>query len=158
VVVALVAVFAVLPGAPAFADPPTFETLHFSFNGVAPVLTQVCGFTVMRHQERTVRIAVFTDQHGNVVKELDQYLTSGSLVANGITVQFNDAGPVHMTFNADGTYQFEQSGLTYNYHGTNFRFAGRLVDVVDADGNVISESFSGNDRGSLNDICAALTP
>ena len=154
----LLALWAALPAAPALADPPTFETLHFSFNGPAPFFTQACGFPVVRHQERTVRVAVFTDQHGNVTKETDHYVTSGSLVANGITVTFNDSGPQHWTFLADGTAQVVQNGVTYNYRGTGFHLTGRLVEVFDADGNVISDSFTGSDRGSLDDLCAALTP
>jgi hypothetical protein len=154
----LLAVWAALAGAPALADSPTFETLHFSFNGPAPVFTQACGFPVVRHQERTVRVALFTDQSGAVIKEADHYSTSGSLVANGIAVNFNDSGPQHWTFYADGSEQVVQEGVTLNYRGTGFHLAGRLVEVYDPDGNVLSSSFTGSHQGSLADVCAALTP
>jgi catechol 2,3-dioxygenase-like lactoylglutathione lyase family enzyme len=154
----LLAAWAALPAAAALANPPTFETLYFSFNGPAPFFTQACGFPVVRHQERTVRVALFTDQSGAVIKEADHYSTSGSLVANGIAVNFNDSGPQHWTFYADGSEQVVQEGVTLNYRGTGFHLAGRLVEVYDPDGNVLSSSFTGSDQGSLADVCAALTP
>jgi hypothetical protein len=156
--VGLLAVTAALPGAHALANAPTIETTHTVFTRVVPFFSQACGFTVVRHRDLTIRTAIFTDRSGNVVKELDNYQDNGYFQANGITVNYSEAGPNHVTYYADGSVLYSGSGLFYNYRGPEYRFAGRVATLVDADGNVISDSFHGIDRGSLDDLCAALTP
>lgn len=157
-VLGLVALFAALPAGPAFANPPTMQTIHNDSTRVVPYFSRLCGFTVVRHRDLTIRIHIFTDQDGNVVREIDNFQDNGYLAANGLIVNYHGAGPNLVTFYPDGSILFAGTGLFYNFPGTGDHFAGRASELDDADGNVISESFSGIDEGSFADVCAALTP
>lgn len=152
------AVLAVMPAAQALADAPTMITTHTEFTRVVPGISQLCGFTVVRHRDLTIRTAIFTDRNGNVVKELDNYQDNGYFSANGITVNYSEAGPNHIVYYPDGSVLYSGSGLFYNFRGAGFRFAGRTATLVDANGDVVYDDFSGIDQGSQEDLCAALTP
>src|SRR5438270_13587997 len=52
---------AAVPASQAFANPPTFDTVTINYTVVAPGFSCECGFTVVRHEEGTIRIAVLTD-------------------------------------------------------------------------------------------------
>jgi hypothetical protein len=155
--VGLIALCAAAPATPARADAPTITTTHTVFTRISPFYSEQCGFPVTRHRDLTIRQAIYT-RNGVVVKELDNYQDVGYVTANGLTVTYSEAGPNRVTYYADGSVEYSGAGLFYNFHGTGFRFAGRVDTLVDANGEVISDTFGGVDQGSLADVCAALTP
>jgi hypothetical protein len=160
-VVGLVAVFAALPAAQAFADAPAVQTFHFNFTRQNHFWSQACGFDVTFHLERDLRITDFTDHNGNFVREIVRVHDAGWLAAHGVTLNYNGAFSDMFTQNPDGTAQLAETGLVYQVRGTSYRIGGRSLTLFDADGNYISDSFNGNnqtDQVAIDGVCAALNP
>jgi hypothetical protein len=117
-----------LPGA-ASAAPP--QQTVFAINDTFTV-SGICAFPIVETGQGTARIIDFTDQSGNVVREID--LTPGfrvSFSANGITLRTVSPSLGHVTFNADGTATLTVTGLSGHISvpgkGTVALSAGRVV-------------------------------
>jgi hypothetical protein len=117
-----------LPGA-ASAAPP--QQTVFQINDTFTV-SGICAFPIVETGQGTARIIDFTDQSGNVVREID--LTPGFKVtfsANGITLRTASPSLAHITFNADGTATLTVTGLSGHISvpgkGTVALSAGRVV-------------------------------
>jgi hypothetical protein len=117
-----------LPGV-ASAAPP--QQTVFPINDTFTV-SGICAFPIVETGQGTARIIDFTDQSGNVVREID--LTPGfrvSFSANGITLTTSSPSLGHVTFNADGTATLTVTGLSGHISvpgkGTVALSAGRVV-------------------------------
>jgi hypothetical protein len=154
-----------LPSA-ASAAPPQ-QTVS-SFN-VTFTVSGICAFPIVETAQGTARIIDFTDQSGNVVREID--LTPGltvSFSANGITLTTVSPSLGHVTFNADGTATLTVTGLSGHISvpgkGTVALSAGRVVLLL-TDGQppqILAEdgtfSFGFGDLPPIEaQLCSALS-
>jgi hypothetical protein len=60
-----------LSGTGARAAPPKHFTFDFDFTVPRPILSAICGVPVFVHIEGAVRVTLFQDQSGSVIRELD---------------------------------------------------------------------------------------
>jgi hypothetical protein len=125
----LVALATLLLPSAASAAPPQ-QTVS-SFN-VTFTVSGICAFPITETAHGTARIIDFTDQSGNLAREID--LTPGFMVsfsANGITLTTVSPSVGHITFNADGTATLAATGLSGHISvpgkGTVALSAGRIV-------------------------------
>jgi hypothetical protein len=154
-----------LPGA-ASASPP--QQTVFPINDTFTV-SGICAFPIVETGQGTARIIDFTDQSGNVVREID--LTPGfkvSFSANGITLTTASPSLGHVTFNADGTATLTSTGLSGHISvpgkGTVALSAGRVVLLL-TDGQppqILAEngtfSFGFGDLPPIEaQLCSALS-
>lgn len=117
-----------LPSAASAAPPQqTVGTINDTFT-----VSGICAFPIVETATGTARIIDFTDQSGNLVREID--LTPGltvSFSANGITLTTVSPSLGHVTFNADGTATLTVTGLSGHISvpgkGTVALSAGRVV-------------------------------
>jgi hypothetical protein len=99
---------------------------------VPSAASAICAFPIVETAQGTARIIDFTNQSGNLVREID--LTPGltvSFSANGITLTTVSPSLGHITFNADGTATLTVTGLSGHISvpgkGTVALSAGRVV-------------------------------
>jgi hypothetical protein len=125
----LVALATLLVPSAASAAPPqqTVGTINDTFT-----VSGICAFPIVETAQGTARIIDFTNQSGNLVREID--LTPGltvSFSANGITLTTVSPSLGHITFNADGTATLTVTGLSGHISvpgkGTVALSAGRVV-------------------------------
>jgi hypothetical protein len=126
---ALAALATVLLPSAASASPP--QQTVFPINDTFTV-SGICAFPITETGQGTARIIDFTDQSGNVVREIDltpRFMVSFS--ANGITLTTVSPSVGHVTFNADGTATLTVTGLSGHIsvpgEGTVALSAGRVV-------------------------------
>jgi hypothetical protein len=132
---ALAALAAVL--LPSAASAATPQQTVFPINDTFTV-SGICAFPIVETAHGTARIIDFTDQTGNVIREID--LTPGltvSFSANGITLSTVSPSLSHITFNADGTATLTVTGLSGHIsvpgQGTVALSAGRFVLLLTDD-------------------------
>lgn len=124
------------------------------------VLTQ-CGFPVLDHEEGVAIVESFTDEEGNLVRQI---ITSPGLTEiltnldTGKTVVLHIPGPGFIDWNPDGSATFTGAGPFFFFVNPAtltpglFYTTGRFVSTFDANGNRTSfESV-----GPVTDVCAEL--
>jgi hypothetical protein len=117
---------------------------------------EICAFPtridILLNQEYGM---VFTTAAGAQYMLVDGRLTSRTTnLSTGRSVVDNISGPGRFDFGADGgaTTTFLGNALVW-YPGHLLRTSGRLVQVTDADGNIVSLS---DPRGHVEDLCVSL--
>jgi hypothetical protein len=156
VLISVIAVLALAAAPTAGADKPT-RTI---FSPSPDFTTDVCGFDVLVHSEGQTIVTTFTDEEGNVVREITVFpgfrwvLTR---VDTGETVVAVIPGPGFLRLNEDGSGSFTGTGpWSWLSHPETFEpgifvSQGRWVTTFDAEGN-----FSFDIVGRLVDVCAEL--
>jgi hypothetical protein len=156
-VLILSAVLLALAIAPAAtAGKPTREV----FPALPDEVLDLCGFPVLNHEEGYGVVESFTDDEGNLVRQiltgpgLSETLTN---LDTGKTIVLNAEGPGFRDFNPDGSTSFTGAGPTVFYFnpftlGPGLFYAtGRFVIARDANGNRTFEIV-----GTITDVCAEL--
>lgn len=151
------------PAAQAYAAPPSVERIIIDQTIPAGGLTAVCGFPVQRHDELSIVVRVFTDNSGNVVKEIDSYHGTQTFSANGHSAVGRTTGPEIFLVHPDGSLTIQSNGPTRFVvlpgAGPVWGNTGHVTVEVDPDGNVTSVTSSGLDATSnVAALCAALAP
>jgi hypothetical protein len=145
---------------PARAAAPTTDVVHINSTSVAAQTSAACGFTVLRHVEGTLVVRTFYDNAGGFRRELDQYHLVQTLAANGNTLVGHTDQNIHVVLLPDGSFTVAYAGTdartTVPGAGISFGSAGRLLEVYDADGNLVSAQDVGDVRGDFAALCAAL--
>lgn len=163
---ALAALATVLLPTAASASPP--QQTVFPINDTFTV-SGICAFPITETDHGTARIIDFTDQSGNLVREID--LTPGltvSFSANGITLRTASPSLGHVTFSADGTATLTVTGLSGHIsvpgEGTVALSAGRVVLLLtdDQPPQILAEdgtfSFGFGDLPPIEaQLCSALS-
>jgi hypothetical protein len=156
-VLILSALFLALAIAPAAsAGKPTREIIP----AVPDSVLDLCGFPVLDHEEGYTIVESFTDEEGNLVRQI---FTSPGLretltnLDTGKTVVLNIEGPGFLDLNPDGSSSFTGTG-PYLFLFDPFKLtpglfyaAGRFVISFDANGNRSFEIV-----GTIRDVCAEL--
>jgi hypothetical protein len=140
-----VVVLGLVTAAPVLAAKPEIEVEEVSFSFLDEFLTEECGFPVTFSGEGQVIHRTWTDENGDVTREVHTVNHTRSLTANGQTLTFKDSGVDKVTINPDGTVQVEIIGnlgvLTVPGYGTVSGAAGRVVllltPVLDEEGNPV---------------------
>src|SRR3954468_5010326 len=155
----VVAVATMVVGAPAAAaNPPTREI------NPAPediVITGQCAFPVLGHIEGNEIDTTFTNKAGDAVKLMAVFpgnTVTFTNIATGKAIAISGAGLFHAQLKRDGSGFVQVTG-----HGPSFPnpitgepgiwyLSGRLIAVLDADGNPTSMDST----GKLVNLCAQL--
>lgn len=158
----LAAAFAVGASAPALATSPSVETVAINVTFTPPALSAACGFAVTRRVVGTVTVRTFFDQGGDFTRELDTYLLTETLTANGHTLIGRTTQSIFVTLLAD-------DGFTVTFVGSDFRLSvpgsgisfgsvGRLSLLFSADNELLDVLQDvGDVRADFTPICAALS-
>ncbi len=157
---ALVLAFSAVTGV--FAAGPIRTVEAIDFVGLSPVLTAACGFPVARHATGTLATLVWLDDQGQPVRATYTFPTAKlELSANGRSLMASAAGPGFETYNPDGTLTLVSTGTihftTAPGSGPVLGFAGRMVETLDAGGDVIASDFNGA-SGDVEAACAYFAP
>ena len=163
VIVGLAALLAAGPVPQAHAAPPSIERIVIDQTVQAGAVAAACGFPVLRHDQLSITVHVFTDNSGNVVKEIDNYYGTVTFMANGHSAVGRNDGPETTLFHPDGSLTITDSGPTRFVvspgAGPVWGDTGHFVVEIDPNDNVISMTFSGlNSFGNVAGLCAALAP
>jgi hypothetical protein len=157
-VLILSALFLALAIAPAAtAGQPTREV----FPALPDEVLDLCGFPVLDHEEGYAVVESFTDDQGNLVRQI---ITAPGLretftnLDTGKTIVLNNEGPGVRVLNPDGSFRsFTGTGPFVFYFnpftlGPGLFYAtGRFVIARDANGNRTFEIV-----GTITDVCAEL--
>ena len=155
----LVAALAIAPTAN--AGKPTTET--FPPPPDFTVSASVCGFPVLVHSEGTSVVTTFTDEDGNVLRQILTFPGSRQSFTNlntseSILVATN--GPGELGFNPDGSSSLTGTGpWSWIGHPVTgepgiFLTQGRFVANFDAAGSRTSFNLAGR----IVDLCAEIAP
>ena len=159
----------------ATADEPLLIRKYVDITVLQPGLSALCGFTVYRRVEGLVDAALFLDDQGNAVHEID---TSPSLrytffaPETGESVSYPGTGTLITDYYPDGTAVATSHGHLTLVHmpGTGpllisvgrLVFTAEVIDVIDGIpviGPPIDVLFeAGVDHGSILQACQALAP
>jgi hypothetical protein len=141
------------------ADPPTREV----FPPGEDFTANDCGYPILVHSEGNTIRTTFTNNQGEVVRQIETYPGFRWILTNldtGETFTAIIPGPLMLRFNADGTTTFKGTGpwgWGPTHPGTGepgiFLLRGKISQFIDADGNVTS-SFTGH---TVN-LCEQLAP
>ena len=140
----------------ATAGKPTREV----FPALPDAVLDQCGFPVLDHEEGFGIVLSFTDEEGNLVRQISLAPGLRETLTNldtGKTVVVNIAGPGHLDLNPDGSRSFTGTGPFLFYFDPFtlgpglFYSAGRFVIARDANGNRTFEIV-----GTITDVCAEL--
>jgi hypothetical protein len=122
-----------------------------------------CGFPVLVHSEGVTIVTTFTDDEGNVVRQILVFPGSRQSFTNlntGESIAFATVGPAFWTFNPDGSASLRGVGPSgWFFHPLTrergiFFTTGRWVVTFDAEGNETSFEIT----GPIVDICAEIAP
>ena len=154
----LSALFLALAIAPAAsAGKPTREIIPAAPDAVV----NQCGFPVLDHEEGYTIVESFTDEEGNLVRQiftnpgLRETLTN---LDTGKTVVLNIEGAGFLDLNPDGSGSFTGTGGWFFFvHPATltpglFFTTGRFVNTFDANGHRTSFEMV----GTITDVCAEL--
>ena len=151
---ALLLALAIAPAAS--AGKPTREVLP----PFPDAVLDLCGFPVLDHEEGHIVLLSFTDDEGNLVRQivtnpgLRETLTN---LDTGKTIVLNIEGQGVLELNPDGSRSFTGTGGNLFYFDPFtltpglFYTTGRFVIGVDANGNRTFENV-----GTITDVCAEL--
>lgn len=149
----------IVPAHTVLADQPSIQRISIdSGPQPAPVLTRHCGFTVMREDVLNQTIFTYADGSSKTVGG-PSYTTYFGPSGKTLTAQL--AGAFTVTNNPDGTTTIVETGnaslIVVPGVGPVRGAAGRFVQVLDQDGNVISETETGAQPDTNFDaICSYL--
>jgi hypothetical protein len=142
--------------APALAAKPTREVIDIGTPADeaadAAFLTALCGFPITVTTDATVTVHVFTDRHGDFMREIDKYLIRETFTnpASGESVTLHDVGPDLFWFNRDGELLLALVGRSLTGSG----YIGRFVLNLDTGETV---HVAGKSVGSLEgQVCDPL--
>jgi hypothetical protein len=154
----LLAVLIALAIAPAAtAGKPTREIIPASYDAV----TNECGFPVHGRDEGYTIVESFTDEEGNLVRQIftnPRYRTVLTNLDTGKTIVLNISGPGFLDLNPDGSGTFTGTGpYIFTFHPALltpglFFTTGRFVIGFDANNNRTSFAIV----GPIRDVCAEL--
>jgi hypothetical protein len=158
---ALLLAFSAVAGASA-GNGPIRTVYTTDFHDLSPILTAECGFPVTRDASGTLAELVWLDAQGQPVRATYTFPTAKlELSANGHVMKANAAGPGFVTYSSDGSTTEVSTGTihftTAPGSGVVFGLAGRLVEVLNANGDVIDSDFHGT-SGEIAKACAFLAP
>lgn len=150
---------------PVAAAKPIIETIviddHFVESGL-------CQFDVTVDGSGHIRVAVFADKDGNVVKQVSNFAIRVSYSANGQTVSVVDTGVDLVRFSADGSFTIAVTGniqlATDAGTGVISGSAGRTLLLLTPTGEVDEEGFPILDvtvlaekgKRATGDLCTVL--
>ena len=158
VTTAALAAGAVLAAAPAQASGGTRTVEELDFVNPNHLL-DVCGFAVSLHVRGTFNVVSFTDDEGNLTKEIRTYRFRGTLSANGVSVEGISRGPEIWTYNADGTATVQVHGVVNRRvpgHGTVTLSAGYKVVIIDGETETVVVEPTGQAEDAAQ-LCAIFS-
>ena len=153
---AVLAAMGVASAGTAAATPPDGFTLHVDDTFLSRN-SQACGFDILLHLEGTMTFRDFYDRDGELSRSLTTYpglFYTFINAATGVSVTSRSPDPEHFTWNPDGSFTLEVTGLVMNLAGAGQRAiqAGHFNVSVDAEGHA-SETTP---VGRFDDYHAAL--
>jgi len=158
---AALAAASVLTTAPAQAAGPEHYVVTQDFTiAEHPYFSDVCGFPVELHVWGSFSIVEWTDEEGDVTKEIRNFRFRSTSTANGVAVNGITMGPEIWTFAEDGTSTGQIMGVVNRRipgAGTVTLFAGYELKYVDGDVEVLLSGPAGQ-REDAALICSAFTP
>ena len=136
---ALLAVTGLATAGSAGAAPPDRFRLHVDDTFLSRT-SVACGFDILLHVEGTMSFTDFYDRDGNLTRTLTTYpglFYTFINPASGASVTSRTPDPEHYTWNPDGSFSLDVTGLVMNLAGAGQRAvqAGRFVVTVDGEGN-----------------------
>ena len=156
---AALAAASALTAAPAQADGPTHSVEEVDFTIPAhPHYSSICGFPVDLHVWGSYNVVTWTDDEGNLTKEMRNYRFRSTSTANGVTVDGSTRGPEHWTWAEDGSAEMRHVGVVNRRipgQGTVTFFAGYEVVVIDGESEVVVTSVGQREDVAL--MCSAFT-
>src|SRR5215210_2443686 len=125
--------------------------------------SEACGFDILLHVEGTMSFTDFYDRNGEPTRSLTTYpglFYTFINAATGASVTSRSPDPEHYTWNSDGGFTVEVTGLVMNLAGAGQRAlqAGRFVVTVDAEGNGSETEPLGRSDDYHAALCAILAP
>jgi hypothetical protein len=158
---ALVLAFSAVAGASA-SNGPIRTVYPIDDISPSPILTAACGFPVTRYAAGTMVTLVWLDAQGQPARTTYTFPNvTFELSANGHVLTGNASGPGFDTYHPDGSVTQVATGTirftTAPGSGVVFGLAGRLVEVLDANGDIIASDFNGI-TGDVAKACAFLAP
>lgn len=147
---ALTSTVAVGTAVPASAAPPRTESLDVTFQSRG--LTEACGVPVTQHLWGT--FSVLEQQH----RTFTQFRFRSTLTAGDVVVDSRAYGPTVEEHAEDGSVTVTQLGVTMRNvpgSGTVGPNAGRIVKVVDVDGEELVVAERGFEQGP-EELCSVL--
>ena len=158
---AALAAASVLTTAPAQAAGPEHYVVTQDFTiAEHPYFSDVCGFPVELHVWGSFSIVEWTDEGGEVTREIRNFRFRSTSTANGVSVNGITMGPEIWTFAEDGTSTGQIMGVVNRRipgAGTVTLFAGYELKYVDGDVEVLLSGPAGQ-REDAALICSAFTP
>lgn len=149
-----------LAAAPAHAAGPTHSVESSEFTiAVHPYFSEVCGFPVELHVWGTWNVVAWTDEEGDVTKEIRNFRFRSTSTANGISVNGITMGPEIWTFEEDGTSEAQVMGVVNRRipgQGTVTLFAGYELKLVDGEVEIVLGEPAGQ-REDAALLCSAFT-
>lgn len=163
VLAAALVALALGPFAQAFAAPPDMQRIQIDSTHPARLLSQECGFTIMRQDEGTLTIHSFYDGTGNLMREIDALHTTNTFTANGHSLTGISRTIDHYIFNSDGSATVRSPGpslwTTDRGQGPIWGTTGLWIYEISADGESVVVSTTGeNFTADASAVCAALAP
>ena len=158
---AVLAIAGVASGTAA-ASPPDRFTLHLD-DTFPSGTSEDCGFDILLHLEGSMTFTDFYDRDGELSRSLDTYpalFYTFINAATGASVTSRSPDPEHYTWNPDGSFTLEVTGLVMNLAGSGQRAiqAGRFVIAVDAEGNGSQTEPVGRSDDYHTALCEILAP
>jgi hypothetical protein len=133
------------------------ETTEFTI-AAHPRFSAVCGFPVELHVWGSWNVVAWTDENGDVTKEIRNFRFRSTSTANGISVDGITMGPEIWTYSEDGSSQGRILGVVNRRvpgQGTVTLFAGYEVVVIDGDVEIVLTSAGQREDAAL--LCSAFT-
>lgn len=146
-----------------FAAPPEMQRISVDSSHPARLLSQLCGFTIMRQDAGTLTVHSFYDGSGNLIREIDALHTTNTFTANGHSLTGISRTIDHYTFNSDGSAIVRSPGpslwTTDRGQGPIWGTTGLWIYEISADGESVLVSTTGeNVTADASAVCAALAP
>jgi hypothetical protein len=159
---ALLAVTGMSTAGTAAASPPDRFTLQVDDTFLSGT-SEDCGFDILLHLEGSLSFKDFYDRDGDLSRSLTTYpglFFTFINAATGASVTSRSPDPEHYTWNPDGSFTIEITGLVMNLAGDGQRAiqAGRFVVSVDADGNASEAEPLGRSDDYHAALCEILAP
>jgi hypothetical protein len=156
---AALAAASALTAAPAQAAGSTHTVEEVDFTIPAhPHYSEICGFPIDLHVWGSYNVVTWTDDEGNVTREMRNYRFRSTSTANGMTLYGSTRGPEHWTYAADGSSEMRHVGVVNRRipgQGTVSIFAGYEVVVIDGESEVVLTSVGQREDVAL--MCSAFT-
>jgi hypothetical protein len=156
---AALAAASALTAAPAQAAGSTHTVEEVNFTIPAhPHYSEICGFPIDLHVWGSYNVVTWTDDEGNVTREMRNYRFRSTSTANGMTLYGSTRGPEHWTYAADGSSEMRHVGVVNRRipgQGTVSIFAGYEVVVIDGESEVVLTSVGQREDVAL--MCSAFT-